>query len=294
MHEQREHLERLWRQRNTLAVPEELGGVGVELERSETNHFLGSIGLTQRLLMNRSCGTQCREIPDALTIRVAAGDGQSTPLTNPAAGDGHATQTRLPRPDFVAESIGGRRVSLTQLRGRPVLLKFYRFATCPICNLHMHRFIQEHRMVSDAGLTTVVLYHPPADKLAESQDYATPFDLVPDGEEDLPAYGVGAGCAASSADGHARVPEGAQGRLLARAPHERWRRHGQSRDFLIDASGRVVFAHYGKHYADSLEACDVVNAWRSVQHEARTPNAALSSRAKRGIALVLKEGSLPG
>ena len=94
-------------------------------------------------------------------------------------------------PDFAAESIGGRWVSLTQLRGRPVLLKFYRFATCPICNLHMHRFIQEYHMVSDAGLTTIVLYHSPADKLAESQDYATPFDLVPDVDKTIfRAYGV--------------------------------------------------------------------------------------------------------
>ena len=66
-----------------------------------------------------------------------------------------------PAPDFSAESIGGRGVSLEQLRGRPLLLKFYRFATCPVCNVHMHRFIMEHRMVSDAGLTTIVFYHSP-------------------------------------------------------------------------------------------------------------------------------------
>src|SRR5262245_704260 len=59
-------------------------------------------------------------------------------------------------PDFSAESIGGRRVSLDQLHGRPLLLKFYRFATCPICNLHMHRFIEEYALVASAGLTTVV------------------------------------------------------------------------------------------------------------------------------------------
>jgi peroxiredoxin len=86
-------------------------------------------------------------------------------------------------PDFAAESIGGRRVSLEQLRGRPALLKFYRFATRLACNLHMHRFTQEHYLVSDEGLTTVVFYHSPDDKLAKAQDYATPFDLVPDPDE---------------------------------------------------------------------------------------------------------------
>src|SRR5215510_9465080 len=63
--------------------------------------------------------------------------------------------TGSPAPDFAAESIGGRRVSLEQLRGRPLLLKFYRFATCPVCNLHMHQFILDHAKVEEAGLTTI-------------------------------------------------------------------------------------------------------------------------------------------
>ena len=46
-------------------------------------------------------------------------------------------------------------------------------------------------MVSNAGLTTVVLSHSPADKLAEAQDYATPFDLVSDAEKKIfRAYAV--------------------------------------------------------------------------------------------------------
>ena len=180
-------------------------------------------------------------------------------------------------PNFVAESIGGRRVSLEQLRGRPVLLKFYRFATCPICNLHMHRFIQEHQRVSDAGLTTVVLYHSPADKLAEAQDYATPFDLVPDAEKQIfRAYGVERGLrgfvsptvmreyAKALRAGYSPGLTSSDGGVT-----------GNPADFLIDASGRVVFAHYGKHYADSLEAADVVEAWRSVQREVAAPNADL-------------------
>ena len=168
-------------------------------------------------------------------------------------------------PGFASESIGGRRVSLEQLRGRPVLLKFYRFATCPVCNLHMHRFIQEHRMVSDAGLTTVVFYHSPADKLAEAQDYATPFDLVPDPEKRIfRAYGVERGLRGLVSPTVMReymkaLMAGYSPGLLTSDGGIT----GNPADFIIDASGRVVFAHYGKHYADSLEARDVVEAWGS-------------------------------
>jgi len=180
-----------------------------------------------------------------------------------------------PAPDFSAESIGGRRVSLQQLRGRPVLLKFYRFATCPVCNIHMHRFIQAHRMVSDAGLTTVVLYHSPADKLAETQDYAVPFDLIADPEKRIfRAYGVERGLRGLVSPTVMREYLKA---LMAGFPPGLLTSDGgitgNPADFLVDASGQVVFAHYGKHYADSLEAADVVAAWRAVQRNVSTPNA---------------------
>ena len=180
-----------------------------------------------------------------------------------------------PAPDFSAESIGGRCVSLEQLRGRPLLLKFYRFATCPVCNLHMHRFIMEHRMVSDAGLTTIVFYHSPADKLADAQDSATPFDLIPDLEKTIfRAYGVERGLRGLISPTVMReyvkaLAAGFSPGLLTSDGGIT----GNPADFLIDASGRVVFAHYGKHYADSLEAADVVAAWGAVQHKVPTPNA---------------------
>ena len=120
-------------------------------------------------------------------------------------------------------------------------------------------------MVSDAGLTTVVFYHSPADKLAEAQDYATPFDLVPDPEKRIfRAYGVERGLRGLVSPTVMReymkaLMAGYSPGLLTSDGGIT----GNPADFIIDASGRVVFAHYGKHYADSLEARDVVEAWGS-------------------------------
>ena len=87
-------------------------------------------------------------------------------------------------------------MELAALRGRTVLLKFYRFATCPVCNLHMHRFISEYDKLQALGLTTVVLYHSPADKLASENTDLPPFDLVADpGKRVFRAYGVENGLA---------------------------------------------------------------------------------------------------
>ena len=182
-----------------------------------------------------------------------------------------------PAPDFSAESIGGRCVSLEQLRGRPVLLKFYRFATCPVCNLHMHRFIQEHQMVTDAGLTTVVFYHSPADKLATSQDEAAPFDLVPDPEKEIfAAYGVETGLRGLVSPAVMRDYAKA---LIAGYPPGLLTSDGgitgNPADFIVDEAGRIAFAHYGSQYADSLDASDVLAAWNSAQGvEGRVPSKA--------------------
>ena len=45
---------------------------------------------------------------------------------------------------------------------------------------------------------------------------------------------------------------------------------GNPADFIVDASGRIVFAHYGRQYADSLDASDVVQAWSSVLRASRS------------------------
>lgn len=168
-------------------------------------------------------------------------------------------------PEFVAESIGGRLVSLELLRGRPLLLKFYRFATCPICSLHMHRFIGDHHRVVEAGLTTVAFFHSPADKIAGAQDIAAPFDLVADPAKRIfTAYGVERGLRgfvspAVVRDYATALVSGYRPGLLSHDGGVT----GNPADFIIDPSGRVAFAHYGKHYADSLDARSAIDAWRA-------------------------------
>lgn len=173
-------------------------------------------------------------------------------------------------PLFTAESLGGRSVSLEQLRGRPVLLKFYRFATCPVCNLHMHTFIQDYRMVAATGLTTVAFYHSPPEKLAMSQREATPFDLIPDpGKVVFKTYGVERGLRGMVSTAVMRDYAKA---LAAGYPAGMFTQDGgitgNPADFIVDANGRIAYAHYGSQYADSLTAPEVVQIWRRLQSKA--------------------------
>jgi peroxiredoxin len=148
-----------------------------------------------------------------------------------------------------------------------VLLKFYRFATCPVCNLHMQQFILDHPRLEDAGLTTVVFFYSPADKLADAQDAAAPFDLVPDpAKRVFKAYGVEQGLRGLVSPTVMRdyvkaLAAGYPPGLLTSDGGVT----GNPADFIIDPTGRIAYAHYGKHYADSLEGAELLDAWRAVR-----------------------------
>lgn len=175
-------------------------------------------------------------------------------------------------PVFAAEALGGERVDLSALRGRPVLLKFYRFATCPVCNLHMHRFIKDYPALQAAGLTTVVLYHSPASKLEQANVELPPFPLMPDpGKKIFKAYGVERGLAGMFSFTVMReyflalkagFPPGmfsADGGIT-----------GNPADFIIDADGRIAYAHYGRQCADSLDVAQVLDVCGSQVSMPRT------------------------
>jgi peroxiredoxin len=169
-------------------------------------------------------------------------------------------------PAFKAEALGGRTVDLAALRGRTVLLKFYRFATCPVCNLHMHRFINEYKTLEALGLTTVVLYHSPAAKLETIRQGCelAPFDLVPDPDKRIfRAFGVEQGWRGMFSPTVMReyikaLRAGYQPGLTTADGGIT----GNPADFIIDASGRIAFAHYGRHYADSLDARQIAEIRR--------------------------------
>jgi thioredoxin-dependent peroxiredoxin len=170
-------------------------------------------------------------------------------------------------PVFTAQTLGGRLVDLAVLRGRTVLLKFYRFATCPVCNLHLHNFIKDYRHLEALGLTTVVLFHSPAAKVEASRREVAPFDLVPDPDKRIfREYGVETGWTGMFSPAVMRDYMRA---LAAGFPAGMLTSDGgitgNPADFIVDADGRIAFAHYGRHYADSLGAAEIANIRRGLE-----------------------------
>jgi peroxiredoxin len=160
-----------------------------------------------------------------------------------------------PAPEFAAMDSRRHTLELAQLRGRPVMLSFYRYASCPRCNLRIHQLLAEWPRWREQGLAMVAVFESPAERLHRYLDrHHAPFPLVPDPERRLyRLYGVASSWRGffigmthlrevlSAVVGHGFLP-GAMDGEWAMLPA----------DFLIAPDLTVADAYYGKHIGDHI------------------------------------------
>lgn len=158
-------------------------------------------------------------------------------------------------PGFSLSDLNGERVSLEDFRGRKLLLSFYRYASCPFCNLQVHALAQRAPAWQARGLELVAVFQSPRESiLAHAGKVERPFAILPDPGRGLyRAYGV-----EGSWGGFLRA--GLQVGKLAAALKEGFlpgRMEGDVNmipaDFLIDEEGRVALAFYGRDISDHLD-----------------------------------------
>jgi peroxiredoxin Q/BCP len=148
-----------------------------------------------------------------------------------------------------------RSVSLSALRGRKVLLSFYRYASCPLCNMRVHAVIRRHSAWQSQGLDVIAVFQSPAREIQRyvgRQDAA--FPMVPDARMAFyKSYGVEnswlgflRGGARLSVVGQAMAKGFLPGRTNGPV-------HRVPADFLIDENGRLAHCFYGKDAGDHLD-----------------------------------------
>jgi len=94
-------------------------------------------------------------------------------------------------PPLILRNIHESVLVIPDQKSRYVHLQFRRFAGCPICNLHLHSFVERASEIAAAGIHEVVIYHSPRESLLPYQG-KFPFDVIADPEKKLYAeFGVG-------------------------------------------------------------------------------------------------------
>ena len=160
-------------------------------------------------------------------------------------------------------AVDGAPVNIPHPGGRIVLLKFSRWAGCPICNLHITSVSRRISELEAAGIEVVMVFHSPAQDVIELRG-ALPFTLIADPDkEKYRAFSVGRSLLSLAHPVAFRVL-----RSEAKLGNKAQRIHGGvlglPADFLIGPQAQIIAAHYGSHADDNLEVSKVLRlteAW---------------------------------
>jgi peroxiredoxin len=161
--------------------------------------------------------------------------------------------------------------------GRLIHLQFRRFAGCPVCSLHLRSVVRRHQEIEAAGVREVVVFHSPAEELAEHAA-DLPFAVIADPGKRLYAeFGVeSAARSLLSPRAWGPIVRGVarsgwaivRGRERPPAAIPHGGRLGLPADILIASDGRVAAARYGEHAYDQWSVDELLDLASSVPQSA--------------------------
>ena len=101
-------------------------------------------------------------------------------------------QTGQAAPDFEVKDIFGNQISLGHFKDKKLLLSFYRYASCPLCNLRVHRLIEQYPDFKSKGLHLLAFFQSPDKSIRKYVGrQGAPFPIIADPDHDVyRAYGV--------------------------------------------------------------------------------------------------------
>jgi len=101
-------------------------------------------------------------------------------------------QTGQPAKPFAVRDIFDRPVSLQDFSGKKLMLSFYRYASCPLCNLRVHELIARYPDYRARGMDIVAFFQSPVESIRRyvgRQD--APFPIIADPQRTVyRQYGV--------------------------------------------------------------------------------------------------------
>jgi thioredoxin-dependent peroxiredoxin len=163
-------------------------------------------------------------------------------------------QTGEIAPLFSTNDFVDRKTGIEHFRGSYLLLSFYRYASCPLCNMRVHELSQNIERFNSLNLKLLAIFQSPKDSMARYVGrQEAPFPIIADPTMKLyKQYGVGKSWSgflkgalristflkAFSNDYWIGKMEGSISRIPA--------------DFLISPEGKIICAYYGKDMGDHV------------------------------------------
>lgn len=157
-------------------------------------------------------------------------------------------------PGFVLPAIDGGTFDLASLAGRPYLLSFFRFASCPFCNLRVHELVQRFSELGGRASIVAVFDSPLENLQRHAQRHAAPFPILADETGGTyRAYAIERSLSGTLKGMTLRAPTLLRAMSRGYVPTSlKGSFTTMPADFLVDEAGVVQTAYYGRDEGDHL------------------------------------------
>jgi len=166
--------------------------------------------------------------------------------------------------NFVLSNQSGERRHLTDLRANgPVVMVFYRGGWCPYCNLELRAYQQILPQIEAAGATLVAITpETPDNSLSTSEKNELKFEVLTDAGAE---YAKQIGISFSLPQDLRELYTSLGGDLNKFNGEGNWDLPIPA-TFVVDAGGKVVFAHVDPNYTTRANTKDVLSVVESVKN----------------------------
>ncbi len=156
--------------------------------------------------------------------------------------------------DIVLPAIDDSIFSTKNLEGKPYMLSFMRFATCPFCNMRINQLVtQLDKFGKD--FTIVAIFDSSLDHLkGHAEGHKAPFPILADEQNKYyQEYDIQHSMAGMFKGMFLRMPTLIKGMMKGYIPFPiKGSMTTMPADFLIDRNGIIQVAYYGKDEGDHL------------------------------------------
>lgn len=169
-------------------------------------------------------------------------------------------------PLFITTDVSGKRIDLKGFRGKKVYLAFERNAGCPVCNLRVHELLKYADELVPASVM-ILVYESTLSKMKEYLGETNyPFHFIADPENKLyKLYSVERSWKSvlrSLVNGlFSKVRQGKK--LFKKNVSQDGHPNTIPAEFIIDESGKIGKAHYGKFVGDHIPITELLRLIQS-------------------------------
>ena len=151
-------------------------------------------------------------------------------------------------------AIDGTIFDSESIKGKPIMLSFLRFASCPFCNLRINELVRRFDEFGD-DFTIIAIFDSPLDNLIKhAEGHKAPFPILADEKNSCyKKYSIERSVIGVLKGMLLRMPTLLRGMFKGYVPLViKGNLTTMPADFLIDKNGIIKTAYYGKDEGDHL------------------------------------------